>query len=522
MKRLKLIPPLLILLFFASCDKISEKKENAQEIIVNIESDPIKLDPRKATLITDYNIIKTFSDGLFRANHLGETTPALVENYSVSSDKIKYEFELKKTFWSNGDPLTAHDFIYAWKCSLSPDFPSQCAHLLYPIKNAKNIKEGNLPISMIGAYAKDDYTLVVELEKPTPYFLDLTKNVIYFPVNETYDKNHSNIFANADTIISNGPFNIKSWKNNNEIVLEKNPYYWESDRVKLSKVTMIMVDSDTAFRMYEQGDLHWIGAPNSNLPIDSIVSLKNDDKVNKTPLIATYWIRVNTNKPNLQDVKMRKSLAYSINRTEICKHILHGEGNPATGIVPELLGLQEKPYFIDGDTETAKALFKQTGVKKNLNLRLSFASNSKQQVIAQAIQDQWKKALDIDVVLEPLEAKVFYSNIAKGDYDLACGRWVADYKDPVTFLDVYKTRDSGVNQTGWENVSYIKALNESFNQVNENRIALLKESEKVLIDEMPVIPVYNFMMLHLKDEKLKDVVLTDMSHIDFKYAYIEH
>ena len=515
------IPTLFFLLTLVSCDQNTKTEETKQEIIVNIEAEPTLLDPRKARLITDYNVIKTFCEGLYRTNKEGKTAPALVEKATISKDRKRYEFELKKTFWSNGDSLTAHDFVFAWKSALHKDFPAANANLLYPIKNAKQIKSGELPASMIGAYAKDDYTLVVELEKPIPYFIELLKNVIYFPINQSHIIKHPECFTHAAQSISNGPFILTSWKNKNEITLEKNPYYWESDVVQLQHLTLVMVDPDTGFNMFQQKDLHWVGAPNSRLPLDSIESLKRTDKLGKTPLLATYWIRVNTNKEYLKSKELRNSLAQSIDRHSICKHILHGEGNPATGLVPKLLGLQKNPYFKDGNIEEAQRLFKESSMKKPLSLTLSFADVDNHKTIAQAIQDQWKKSLGIDIKLEPLEAKIYFDKISNGDYELACGRWVADYEDPVSFLDVYKTKQVGTNCTGWENSEYIKALDDSFNHTGEERRALLHKSESILMKDMPVIPVYNLVMLHLQDEKLHDVVLTEISHIDFKYAYVK-
>jgi oligopeptide transport system substrate-binding protein len=517
-----------LVLSFSSCSKeVNEKKSpSSHKITINIQEEPSTLDHRKARLMFDYNTIRTFNDGLFRTGRDGKAAPAIAESYTVSEDMKTYVFKLKKTNWSNGVALSAHDFIYSWKSSLNKNFPAPNAALLFPIKNAKEIKEGALPASMLGVYADGDLTLVVELERPVPFFTDLLTIPIYFPLNESVDQAHPDWSTSADHYVCSGPFKMVDWKHKNEILAEKNKYYWDTDQVKIQNITMVMVDPVTAFSMQQNGELSWVGAPYSNFPPEALEMLKANKTLQKDPFLATNWIRTNTNYTPLNNREFRQSLAFAINRKDITQHVLQGEATVATGIVPISMGIQEKPYFTDNDEKMATELLSIALKKMNLTketlpqLKLTFACTENSDKIATAIQDNWRKVLGINVILEPVESKIYIDKIGKGDYQLACGRWGADFNDPISFLDVFKTRSSGTNNTGWESPDYISAIEDTYKYMDfDKRKSGLAKAEQILINDMPVIPVYHFTMLHVQDPSLKDIVLTQCGEIDFKYAY---
>lgn len=499
-----------------------------QEVRINIVNEPGSLDPRKARALSDVNLVRTFMEGLMRINKDGVTSPALAKNYSVSKDNKIYEFQLKETTWSNGDPLTAHDFVYAWKKILSPDFPADNAFSLFAIKNGKPVKDGVLPMSMLGIRAKDDYTLVVELEHPVPYFLEMVSLPSFFPVNRRIDRENPNWFLNADTFVSNGPFKIENWKHNNEIVAVKNDKYWDADVVNLEKINMIMVDAETGFRMFENKELDWEGSPYSTIPMDALPDLKEKQLVQADPFLGTYWIRTNTAVFPLNSLKIRKALAVAIDRSEIVNHVLQGGQTPAYGIVPTSIGLQDTPYFQDADREEASRLLDMAVQEENVNiekfpeLSLTYPATTNNHRIAQTIQQQWQDTLGISVRLEPLETKTYFERLSNGDFQLACGSWVADFRDAINFLEVFKTKNIAMNRTNWESPNYMKAIEDSYlATTGEDRLESLRKSEKELMEEMPVIPVYHFTLLHTKNDSLKDVILTDGGHLDFKWAYVQ-
>lgn len=468
-----------------------------------------------------------FYDGLYRYNKNGVISEAIAKKCTVSSDKKTYTFTLKETVWSNGDPLTAHDFVYSWKTTLSPDFPADSAFLLYPIKNAKAVKEGTLPVSMLGVQAKDDFTLVVELERPIPYFLELVTLPLYFPVNRAVDKANPSWSRSSDTYVSNGPFCLTEWKHNNNITAMKNRKYWDKNAVELEYITMAVVDSETGFLMFENDELDWQGSPYSTIPTSTLETLKSQNRVHFNPFLGTYWIRVNTLLFPFHSEELRKAFAFAINREEITKHVTCGNQAPATGIVPVSMGLQSTPYFPDGDVEKARSLFtlalEHEGIQSSNfpEITLTYAATSSNHRIVQVLQDQWRVALGIIVKLEPVEPKVFFDRVSKKDFQLAFGNWIADFNDPISFLELFKTKSIQGNNTNWESLNYQKALEASYLAVTEDkRQAELQRAEKIIIDEMPVIPLFHHSMVHLQNERLKDVVLRDSGSIDFKWAYI--
>ncbi|MCH9617281.1 MAG: Oligopeptide-binding protein OppA [Chlamydiia bacterium] len=512
---------LLSLFFFSSCGRKGDSKvlhKSTQEITVNISSEPATLDPRKARLLADFNVIRALNDGLFRANKEGITSPAIAKSYTVSEDGKTYTIQLREALWSNGDPVTAHDFIASWKSSLDKDFPSPGASFLFAIKNGEQLKEGLLPASMLGAVADGDYKIIIELEKPLPYFVELLSMPIYFPIHQDSENKE---------YVGNGPFTIESWAHNDQLVIKKNANYWDRDNVKMETVNMVMVDENTAFNMYQNKALHLVGSPFSKIPSDAITHLRGTDSLKTDPFLGTYWIRTNVNAFPLSNKNFRKSLASSINRKDIVEHVLSGNGEVATGIVPTSFSLQDAPYFQDGAVDVAlnsynKACQELSLSKKNMpSITFTFVGNADNNRIAAALQDGWKKTLGINVLLEPLEYKVYIEKIRSGDYQLAWGSWIADFKDPINFLEVFKTKSVGTNNTGWESPDYISAINETYESKDvPSREKSLIRAETLLLDEMPVIPVYHTTMLHMQNEHLKDIVLTETGNLDFKWAYL--
>jgi len=212
-----------------------------QDITINITSEPQTLDPRKVRALNDANVVRMFMDGLTRTDKEGITTLAVAKKVDVSSDQKTYTFTIRESHWSNGDPVTSHDFVYAWKKSLTPTFIAPNANLLYVIKNAKEANTGNLPLSLLGVEAPDEKTLVVSLNHPTPYFLDLIAHPIYFPVNAKVDRANSHWAEKETSYVGNGPFTLVEWKHHNTIVAQKNPRYWDHKAVNLCHVKMVMV-----------------------------------------------------------------------------------------------------------------------------------------------------------------------------------------------------------------------------------------------------------------------------------------
>lgn len=510
------------------CQSSSQQGSFSPSITLNIGDEPQTLDPRKARDLQCQTVSRMLFEGLCRVSPEEKAELALAESVEISSDLKTFTFHLKEAFWSNGDPVLASDFAYAWKKVLAPDFLSDTAFHLYGIKNAKAAKEGKISVDDIGIVVLDSKTLVVSLESPTPYFLELTAMPAYFPVHERTDRENPAWAQNAATYVGNGPFTLKEWKHQDHLSLEKNPLYWDAPRVQIPSLELQMVESQTELKMFEKEAIDWAGSPLSFLPTDAISGLKKASALHTKQMLGTYFIRANTQRKTVDQVLLRKAFALAINRKAIIEHILQGGQTPATGLVPPSLGLQKGAYFQDADLETARALFSEALAERGITkedlpeISLMFVAQESRRQIAQALQDQWFQAFGIRVKLEAFEAKVYFDRVSKQDYDLAMGSWIADFPDPINFLEVFKYRKGGSNNTLWENPRYVGLLEESAHTADpQKRLELLAQSEEILMNEMPILPLYFCSMLYVNQPRLQGVVLSSMGQLDFKWAFID-
>ncbi len=500
----------------------------SRPVKINIGDEPQTLDPRKARDLKCQTISRMLFEGLSRVNRDEKAELAIADSVEISSDLKTYTFRLKDTVWSNGDALTASDFAYAWKKILSPDFPSDIAFHLYVIKNAKAAKDGAVGIDKIGVFAPDEKTLVVQLENPTPYFLDLVAFPAFFPVNQKVDETNPAWAQNASTYVGNGPFLLVDWKHQDHLEMKKNGKYWDASQVKIAALELAMLQEETELKMFEKKDLDWAGSPLSTLPVDALKTLRKDNNLNTKELLGTYFIRMNTERAPFDHPSMRKAFALAMNRKAIVDHVTQGNQIPATGLVPISLGLQKEPYFQDADQERAKKLFAEALYDRKLSkdqlpeIVLMYRAGERNHLIAQAVQQQWFEAFGIRVKLEAIEGKVYFDRISKQDFHMASGSWIADFADPINFLEVFKYKKGGSNNTLWENPRFAALLDQSMQTANPaERSEILGRSEQIMIEEMPIIPVFYYTMLYVNQPGLKGVVLSSMGQIDFKWASID-
>lgn len=506
-----------ILVLLTGCFSLQkEKKEVRPQVLrINLGDEPQVLDPRRARALTDITLLRHLFEGLMRKNLQDKVEFALAKNMQVSKGGTLYRFTLIKSYWSNKDPVTAHDFAYAWYKVLDPTFPSDIAYQMYLIKNAQAVKEGKMPSSELGIRVLSDYELEIELEHPTPYFLELLSFPLFFPVHHKLDTENPNWCWKDSTYISNGPFILASWEHRSLIRLHKNPTYWDNASVSLSEISAYMLSQETELRLFEKGEIDWAGSPLSALPIDALDALKQSIYFGDKEFLGTYFVRIQTQKPPFNNLAVRRSFALAINRDEIVSHITQGNQVAATGLVPTGLGLQDNPYFLE--TDVKKDLLQQDFPK----IKLLYRADDKNHALAQGLQQQWMKSLGIIVELEAAESKIYFDRVSKGDYQLATGSWIADFEDPMNFLEVFKYKKNGSNNTGWEDAHYIYLLNCANKTTDgKKRTLLLKQAEQVLMDHMPMIPIYYYRMLYLNRD-VHQVALSSIGGIDFKCAKID-
>jgi len=519
----------LILVLFASCQKSVPLHEKTLRI--NICADPQTLDPRKARDLTTITLMRMMFEGLTRTSHSGELELALAHNVEISDDSTQFVFHLRKSFWSNGDPVTSDDFAKSWKSILDPAFPTDIAYQLYVIKNGRKAKQGEIDKDQIGIKTPDPYTLVVELEQPTPYFLELVSMTSFFPIPSKTVSETADWGLNAGSLVGNGPFAIESWSHGDQIRIVKNPKYWEADEVKIGRIDLFMVSGDTEMRMFEEGKIDWAGSPLSTIPVDALADLKAKEDLQISPLSGTYFFRVNTadrikeKKNPLSSPNFRKALAIALNRADIAEHILQGGQMAAKSLVPPEMGLSEEGYFLDNQKETAGSFLVKGLSELNLSLNelepivISYSSSEKNASIAQAIQKQWETTLRIRVLLEAVEPKVYFQRLSQKQFQLAAGSWIADFNDPINFLEVFKYKDASTNNTNWESPKYVDLLNQSaLSSESGERKRILSEAEGILMDQMPIIPIFHFAMNYLQTDHLEEVALSPIGQIDFRWS----
>ncbi|MDN3505570.1 MAG: peptide ABC transporter substrate-binding protein [Rhabdochlamydiaceae bacterium] len=510
-------------------DKKQHCKPKAQQTMkINIVSEPFTLDPRKARRLNDINLAKMFMEGLTREKKDIGPVLAAAKDVSVSDDGLVYTFTLRDSNWTNGDPVTSYDFAYSWKKVLSPDFVQGNSEELFIIKNGKDIQNGDLPTSLLGVKTPDEKTLVVSLEYPAPYFLTLVSSPAFFPVNRNVDKKHTNWACSVETYIGNGPFKLGLWNHRDRIVAIKNEGYWDEQNVQMEKIEMLMVSQDTGLKMFENNEIQWDGSPFSALPRDAMESLKNEKKLQSVPAVGTYLVQTNTLKGPLQSENIRRALALAINRADIVNYVTVGD-LPSTGIVPTTFGLQDTPYFKDGDHQSSITAFelglKELNIsKEQLNdLSLTYIASELDHKVAQTIQQQWFETLGVLVKLDPQESTNYCVKRANRDFDLLYGNWIADFSDAIVFLKIFDSKNNLLNSTNWENPEVTKTIASTFIcRDKSERQQLLKNAEKMIMDAMPAIPIYNYTMHFVKDSNVKNVELNDLGHIDFKWAFIDN
>ena len=529
---------LAMILVLAACNGGSketskEKEEGTNKstepkvLNLNNSSEPGSLHPAKAQGTHDSWILNHTFEGLTKKTEEGEIVPAVAESWETSEDGKTLTFKLKDGLkWSNGDPITANDFEYAWKYALNPDTAADYAYQLYYLKggeayNAKKGKEED-----VGVKATDDLTLEVTLEEPTPYFLDLTSFYAFFPINKKVQEENPEWAQEGETHVSNGPFKLTEWKHKESIKIEKNENYYDKDQVKLDAVNFALIeDENTAWQMYENGELD-LAYP---LPVDKQGQLVNsgDKEFQNGPELAVYYYNLNTKVKPFNNIKVRKALSMAIDRKMITDNVTQGGQQPAYGIVPPGIpdatgDFQENTgNLFEENVDEAKKLLKEgleeEGMKKMPDFSILFNTLDAHKKLADAVQEMWRKNLGVEVKLENAEFQVKLDREKAGDFQISRAGWVGDYVDPMTFM-LWET-DGAYNDADWSNKEYDKYLKESKTALKpEDRMPILHKAEEVLIDEMPIIPIYFYTKPYMVKSNVTGIYAPINEYPNFIYA----
>lgn len=500
---------------------------NHSTLRISCEGDPQTLDPRQVRDLSTATVIHMLYEGLMRQAD-GQPVPAMAETVSISPDQKTYTFHLRRSAWSDGQPVTAYDFEQTWKSLLDPQFPSPNAYQLYVIQGAQAAKEGRASIEQVGVYAQDDETLVVQLEQPTPYFLHLTATHFYYPAHASLRQQSPHSNASGGTqVLTNGPYQLEKWSRHNELTAIPNPHYWDKENIHLDRIALVVLDNPTALQLFQRGELDWTGSPLSTISTDALASLKNGKRLEIKPAAGIYLLRVNTERPPFTHAKMRQAFALALNRSDLVEHVLQGNQLPAFGLIPPSF-LSGQPLFKDHDLSGARQLFQEALAEQGLTLQdfpqvaIYYASGERAHKIAQVAQQQWKECLGVNVALQSTEAKVYFDRLKNHDFQMGIGSWFADFRDPISFLEVFKLKGNGTNNTQWENPQYIALLDQSAKAADPmEREKLLKAAEEVILQDMPVIPLFYASYNYVKNRSLKGVYFSELGYLDFKNAYFD-
>ena len=498
-------------------------------------SEPQGIDPHIVTGVPEHHILISLCEGLTipNPNPTGSDgyIPGTAESWTISDDGKEYIFKLNKNAkWSNGDPVTADDFVWSWKRILTASLGSQYPDMLYYLVGAYEYHNGEIDnFDEVGVKALDSHTLKVNLKNPTPFFIGLLSHYSTWPVHKETVLKHGDIddrngeWTRPGNFVCNGPFQLKTWELNNKIVVEKNPYYYDASMVRLNEIHYYPVSNVmTEDRMFRAGQLHLTSSmPTQKCPI--YIEEKNPN-LKIDPYMGTYFYRINTENETLSDVRVRKALAYSIDRQLLVDKVTQCGQIPAYSFTPPGSNGYQPSTEIPYDPVLAKQLLAEAGYSSDNpfpKLEILFNTNEGHRKVALAIQQMWQNELGIEVELVNQDWKVYLSREMVGDFQISRAGWIGDYEDPNTFLDLMRP-NRGNNKTGWENMDF-DALVEEANTINDQdkRYELLNEAEKILIDNMPIIPLYTYVRVYQLSPDVKGFNPHILDHHHPKFIYLE-
>ncbi|HBA04417.1 MAG TPA: peptide ABC transporter substrate-binding protein [Clostridium sp.] len=516
-----------------------------QKIVYNLGADPKTIDPQLNSAVDGSTIIHNAFEGLMREDENSKIVPGTAEKYEVSDDGTVYTFHIRKDAkWSDGKPVVAGDFEYAWKRALNPKVAAEYAYQLFYIKNGaayyNQEKVGGKVATAedVGVKVIDDNTLEVTLEAPVPYFLSLAAFPTYFPVRkDIIEGNEEKWTLKPDTYISNGPFKMSEWKEKESITFVKNENYWDAKNVKLETLEVKLIDDQiTYLNAFKSGEIDVIESP----PQAEIPTLLDEGTAKIYPYLGTYFYVINVSDKAkdvdpkaaeaLSNPKFRKALSLAIDRQLIVDKVAQGGQAPATSYVPagilDSIGKEfQKDYSSKGaNIEEAKKLLEEAGYPNGEGaptITFTFNTDQGHQNIAQAVQDMWKTNLGINVELKNEEWAVFQDTRNNFQYSMARHGWIADYNDPMTFLDMWTT-GNGQNNAGYSNKEYDKLIAQAKVELDDaKRTELLHKAEDILMDESPIIPLYYYTNVLCIDKNVKGTYKSPLGQMEFRDAYVE-
>ncbi len=479
-----------------------------QTLLLGNGAEPGDLDPHLATALTEFNIILALGEGLVSIDEAsGQPVPAAAESWEVSEDQLRYTFRLRPDAkWSNGDPLRAADFVFSFERILRPALAAEYAYMLFPLRGAEAFNSGETSdFSTVGVSAPDERTLVLELAAPTPYFLGLLANMSWFPVHPPTILKHGKIdergtaWTRPGNYVGNGAYELKTWVPNDRVEVVRQPHHYSDAARGGRRVVFFPTDNvpadEAAFRA---GQRH---ATYELLP-DRIATYRREapELLRIDPQLETVYLRFNTTRAPLSDPRVRRALALALDREAITASVLQGSRVPAHHYTPPGAGGYEARARQPHDLAAARALLADAGFPEGKNfprLELLINTDDVTRRIMEAVQAMWRRELGVDVNLVSQDFRVYLDAMKGLDYDVARARWVGDYDDPNTFLDMFVS-GGGNNQTGWSSPEYDALIAAAAKTADgAARLELFQKAEAHLLEQAPIAPLFFGTRVHL-------------------------
>lgn len=510
--RIRPTAPIVVLLaclslLLVACGRRETPVEAAratQTLILGNGAEPQDLDPQTSSAYTDYNILIALLEGLTVIDEsTSQPVAGTAASWDISDDGRRYTFHLRpEARWSNGDPVTAADFVFSFQRILTPTLASDYSYMLYPIKNAEPYNTGALAdFAQVGVKALDDRTLRIDLERPTPQLLALAAHQAWFPVHPPtvlaagpIDRRGGGWTA-PGKFVGNGAYVLAEWSPNQRIVVKRNARYWNHAATADGVQSVVFIPNDNlaadeaAFRT---GQIHLT----YDLLPDRIAHYRaeNPAALRVDPLLETNFIRFNVRRPPLDDVRVRRALALAIDRESICNQLLQGSRIPARALTPPGTAGYTARAAVPDDVDAARRLLAEAGYPDGKDfpvLEVQMNSDTLNDRVYAAIQAMWKQNLGIDVRLVSLDFRVYLENQRTGAYDISRSRWIGDYNDPNTFLDMFVT-DGGNNHTRWASPVYDRHIAAAADAAGaDERYKHFQTAEELLLESAPITPLYH-------------------------------
>lgn len=513
-----LVVTVAALFTLASCTKRETpvaEGYRTQTLLISNQNEPASLDPHVVDAYTDGIILTTIFEALTLLDErTSQALPGAAEKWDISPDGLVYTFHLRPNGqWSNGDPVTARDFAYAFERILTPAMGAGYSYMLWPLKNAEKFNKGEIKaFSEVGVEAVDDRTLRLRLERPTPYLPSLVAHMTWMPVHRATIEKHgrgddrANPWTRPGSLVGNGPFTLTEWAPNARIVVTKNPRYWGAAETKLERIVFFPTEkADIEDLNFRAGQLHIT----FDVPKAKIASYRaqSPSPLRIDPFLNITYLNFNTTKAPFTDPRVRRALALAIDREAISQRVLNGAFPPATSMVPPDSGGFTSRNRVAMDFAEARRLLAEAGFPGGKDfpaVPVQVLNDEAQPKLMEAMQAIWQRELGIRVTIEPYEQKTWLQNQKSMSHTLATLGWTGDFADPVTFLDLFRTGNTQ-NWSGWGSREYDALLDQAANTADaQARFELFQKAEAVLLAAAPVAPIVHRARSYLIDPVVKN------------------